>query len=210
MVLEACVENIEEAIKAQELGANRIELCDNLSQGGTTPSAGTITIAKSILKIPIVVIIRPRSGNFVYSSTEKEVMKKDIEFCKSVGVDGIVTGALNENDEIDIDTMRDFVHIAKPLKITFHKAIDESRDIIQEFLKLHEIGVDRILTSGGKNTALEGAENLNKMVNLSKGNIKILAAGNITYSNLSSHQEVINTDEFHGKHIVGNLSVRSS
>lgn len=205
MVIEACVESISEAIKAESLGATRIELCDNLSVGGTTPSAGTIKIAKHYLSIPVMVLIRPRGGNFVYSPVEIEVMKHDIELCKNIGVYGVVMGALTADGHIDIELMKQLIDLARPMSITFHKAIDETFKIMEEFKKLKMLGVDYILTSGGRDTALEGKEIINKMASLSDGNLTIIAAGKITKSNLTEHIEAIHTKEFHGQLIVGNL-----
>jgi copper homeostasis protein len=206
MILEACVENLSEALKAESRGANRIELCDNLYVGGTTPSAGTIQMAMKALNIPVMVLIRPRSGNFVYSDLEVNIMKHDIEVCKQTGVQGIVIGALKTDHSIDVELMEEFIRLARPLQVTFHKAIDETPNIIEEFKKLMELGVDHVLTSGGHGNAREGSEVINEMVRVSQGKVKILAAGKITETTLNEHIEGINTDEFHGKLIVGNLS----
>lgn len=206
MILEACVENLSEALKAESQGANRIELCDNLYAGGTTPSAGTIQMAIKALKIPVMVLIRPRSGNFVYSDLEVSIMKRDIEVCKRTGVQGIVIGALKTDHSIDIELMEEFISFARPLQVTFHKAIDETPNIIKEFEKLMRLGVDHVLTSGGHGNAREGSEVINEMVRISYGKVKILAAGKITKTTLNEHVEGINTDEFHGKLIVGDLS----
>jgi copper homeostasis protein len=206
MILEACVENISEALKAESLGAGRIELCDNLHVGGTTPSSGTIRMAKHHLSIPIIVLIRPRGGNFVYSPVEVEVMKKDIEVCKQIGVFGVAIGALKNDHSIDIELVKELIALARPLQITFHKAIDETGDILREFKKLQGLGIDSVLTSGGKETALVGEEVINSMVRLSKDKLNIIAAGKITKSNLTPHIERIQAKEFHGKFIVGDLS----
>ncbi len=205
MILEACVENISEAIKAESLGAGRIELCDNLHVGGTTPSSGTIRMAKHHLNIPIMVLIRPRGGNFVYTPVEIEVMKKDIELCKEIGVHGVALGALKADGTIDLELTKELIALAKPLQITFHKAIDETNDIIREFKKLQDLGIDNVLTSGGKETAIVGVDVINSMAQLSKAKLNIIAAGKITKSNLTSHIEQINAKEFHGKSIVGDL-----
>ena len=205
MIIEACVENISEALKAESLGASRIELCDNLLVGGTTPSAGTIKIAKHYLSIPIMVLIRSRSGNFVYSPGEIEVMKHDIELSKNIGVHGVVMGALTADGHIDIELMRQMINLARPMRITFHKAIDETFKIMGEFKKLIPLGVDYVLTSGGKETAMEGKETINKMVEIAQGKLTVIAAGKITKSNLTEHIEAIGTKEFHGQLIVGNL-----
>lgn len=205
MIIEACVENIGEAIKAESLGATRIELCDNLHAGGTTPSAGSIKMAKHYLSIPIMVLIRPRAGNFVYSPVEIEVMKHDIELCKTIGVHGVVIGALTNHGRIDLELMKQFIELARPMRITFHKAIDVTKNILKEYKKLQDLGVDYVLTSGGKETAMEGAENINKMVSLAQGKLTVIAAGKITKQSLTSHIEVLQANEFHGQMIVGDL-----
>ena len=206
MILEACVENINEASLAQSLGAHRIELCENLAVDGTTPSAGTIAVAKKLLDIPIMVLIRPRGGNFVYNQHEIDIMRHDIEVCKRIGVQGIVVGCLTSDKKIDLSTLEALIKIASPLEITFHKAIDETLDIVAEFKKLLQIGVDRLLTSGGKPTAIEGRDTINELVHLAGDKIKIIAAGNVEKANLPILQKQIRTNEFHGTKIVGSLT----
>jgi len=205
MILEACVENHGEAVKAESLGAHRVELCDNLSIGGTTPSFGTISVTQERLTIPIMVLIRPRGGDFVYSKDEISIMKQDIKVCKELGVQGVVLGALTNEGTVDMDIMSELLLIARPMSITFNKAIDETPNIMIEFGKLLDLGVDRILTSGGKDTALEGANVINEMIQIANGKVKVLAAGKITADNLSEHQKRLNTNEFHGQMIVGDL-----
>lgn len=206
MIIETCVENINQALRAESLGANRIELCENLRVGGTTPSAGTIAITKNILNIPVMVLIRPRGGNFIYSNNEIEVMKHDIEICKKIGVKGVVIGALTKEHTIDIDLVNELVALAKPMEVTFNKAIDTTFNILQEFKSLLKTDIDRVLTSGGSKTALDGSGIINEMVNLSNGKVKIISAGKIHHPDLPGLQKIINSDEFHGKKIVGNLS----
>ena len=206
MVKEACVGNINEALRAESLGADRVELCENLRVGGTTPSAGTITISKKILKIPVMVLIRPRSGNFNYSTNEIEIMKLDIELCKKIGVQGIVIGALTKENSIDINLTNEFVKLARPLKVTFHKAIDFTSDVITEFKSLMNTDVDSVLTSGGAETAFDGKEIINEMLRISNGKIKLITAGKVAHSDLPALQNVINAQEFHGIKIVGDLS----
>lgn len=206
MVLEACVENINEALLAESLGANRIELCDYLSIGGTTPSAGTIAMAKKLLHIPIKVLIRPRGGNFNYSSNEIEIMKHDIKVCKDLGVAGVVLGVLTEEKMIDIELLHELTTLARPLEITFHKAIDETENILYEFKRLMGCDIDSILTSGGEKTAFLGQHIINEMVKISNGNIKIIAAGKIIKKDLPELMSIIHTTDFHGKKIVGNLT----
>ena len=206
MIIEACVGNINEALSAEALGASRVELCENLRVGGTTPSAGTIAIAKKILIIPIMVLIRPRGGNFVYSCDEIEVMKHDIEVCKKIGVSGVVIGALTKKHALDISLVNELVKVARPMEVTFHKAIDKAYNILEEFKRLLNTEVDRVLTSGGEKTAFDGRNTINEMVKISNGKIKVISAGKVHHLNLPKLQSIIHCDEFHGKKIVGNFS----
>lgn len=205
MVIEACVENINEALRAESLGANRIELCENLKIGGTTPSAGTIAIAKKVLSIPIMVLIRPRGGNFIFSKNEIEIMKHDIGVCKEIGVHGVVIGALTRDYGIDFNLTKELAELARPMEVTFNKAIDKTFNILKEFKMLLNMDVDRVLTSGGAKTAYDGREIINEMVKEANGKIKIISAGKIHHSDLPKLGKIIDSDEFHGKKIVGNL-----
>jgi copper homeostasis protein len=206
MIKEACVEGFGEAMRAQDLGADRVELCENLAVGGTTPSVGTILACKKYLKIPVVVMIRPRGGNFIYDAAELEIMAEDIRASISAGADGIAIGLLNNRGEIDMPNLRTLVKQAGPMQVTFHKAIDVTRDIEKEFLRLCDSGiVHHVLTSGGAATAMEGAGMLKKMIALSEGRITVLVAGKVTDLNLDNLAGLIPAGEFHGKKIVGNL-----
>lgn len=206
MVLEACVETFEEALKAESRGADRIELCDDLSVGGITPSYALLASVMKQIKIPVMVMVRPRGGDFVYSSAEIKVMKQSIEVCKSLDVMGVVFGILDKKNQIDIATTRMLAHWAKPLEITFHKAIDDTPNPVHSAEILTEIeGISRILTSGGKTTALEGSEVINEMSKITAAHLKILAAGRITSENLKEISRILNVDEFHGRKIVGHL-----
>ncbi|MBR8700840.1 Copper homeostasis protein CutC [Fusobacterium sp. DD29] len=202
MLKEKCIGSFKEAIEAQKLGADRVELCDNLEEGGTTPSYGTIKMTVEKLDIPAFVIIRPRGGDFYYSPEEIEIMKEDIKICKSLGVNGVVLGVLNRDNTINYEVTKELVTLAKPMEVTFHKAIDELRNPEEEVEKLASIGVDRILSSGTKPTALEGAEILNKMLEKANGKIKIVVAGKVTKENLKEVSTKIPSTEFHGKKIV--------
>ena len=203
---EACVENLREAIRAEELGADRIELCADLSVGGITPDHETIKKAKSELSIPVMVMIRPRGGRFIYSDTELEAMKDSIDFCKKTRVHGIVFGFLSIDNQIDAATTLIMAEYASPMEITFHKAIDETPDPEESVKALLSIkGITRILTSGGKTTALEGSEKINRMIEIAGERIIIMAAGRITNENLAGISALIPGKEFHGRKIVGNL-----
>ena len=202
MIREKCIGSFLEAIEAQELGAERVELCDNLTEGGTTPSYGTIKMVVEKLNIPTFVIIRPRGGDFYYTPEEIEIMKEDIKVCKNLGVKGVVIGALNRDNTINYEAIQDMITLAKPMSVTFHKAIDELKDPISEVKKLAKIGVNRILTSGTKETALEGKEILKKMIKEAGDEIIIIVAGKVTKENLDEISTLIPTKEYHGKKIV--------
>jgi copper homeostasis protein len=205
MLREACVENLSEALIASERGADRIELCENLAVGGTTPSYGTIVTCKKHLSIPVIVMIRPRGGDFVYSSPEVDSMLEDIRICRKAGADGIATGVLTSAGEIDMQILRRLISGAGSMQITFHKAIDETRNIETEIQKLKDTGIYRVLTSGGAPTALEGSLTLNKLIQLTAGKLVILTAGKVTSDNLETLSRLIPSTEFHGRKIVGDL-----
>lgn len=202
MIKEACVESFSEAVLAEKRGADRIELCDNLSQGGTTPSYGTIKTTLEKIKIPVFVMIRPRGENFCYNRNEIEIMKQDIEMCKSLGVKGIVLGVLDKNSEIDYPLLKELVDLASPMEVTFHKAIDELENPLSEIKKLASSGVKRILSSGTKAKALDGKEVLKKMIEEAGEDITIIVAGGITSKNLGEISKEIVSTEYHGKKIV--------
>lgn len=202
MIYEACVGSIEEAILAKKKGANRIELCDNLEEGGTTPSYGTIKICKEVLDIPIACMIRPRGGDFNYTKEEIKAMIEDIKVCKELKVESVVFGVLKKDKSLDIENMKLLCENAKPLKIVFHKAIDEMSNPLEIVDTLYELGVNRILTSGTKNTAFEGKDILNELIQVCKDKMKIVVAGKVTKDNIENLSKLINSDEFHGKKIV--------
>lgn len=202
MIKEACVESLIDALEAEKRGADRIELCDNLSQGGTTPSYGTIKVALSTLKIPVFPIIRPRGGDFYYTPDEIEVIKEDIKVCKSLGVKGVVLGILTADKKIDFKTLAEFMELAKPMEVTFHKAIDELEDPTLVIDELINIGVKRILSSGTKPTALEGKDILNKMIEKAGDRLTIVVAGKVTKEILPEVSSLIPAKEYHGKVIV--------
>lgn len=202
MIREKCIGSFLEALEAQELGAERVELCDNLAEGGTTPSYGTIKMVVKKLNIPAFVIIRPRGGDFYYTPEEIEIMKEDIKICKELGVKGVVIGALNRDNTINYDAIKEMIDLAKPMSITFHKAIDELENPVTEVKKLANLGVNRILTSGTKETALEGKNILREMIKEAGEDIIIIVAGKVTKDNLNEISNLIPTKEYHGKKIV--------
>lgn len=201
-VKEVCVESFQEAVLAAAAGATRIELCENLSCGGTTPSYGTIKKTIEKLQIPVMVMIRPRGGDFCYTNDEFEIMREDIRMCNLLGAAGVVFGLLKPNQTIDIERTKELVNLARPMPVTFHKAIDETKDILQSVIHLKNIGIDRILSSGGETTAFEGSEILLKMIEIAGDQMKIIVAGKVTWENFEEIKNLIPSDEYHGRRLV--------
>ncbi len=201
-VKEVCVESYNEALRAVEAGATRIELCENLSLGGTTPSYGTIKKCLEKLSVPVMVMIRPRGGNFIYSKEEFEIMQEDILQCKNLGAYGVVLGILDHSSHIDKDRTKQLVQLSKPMKVTFHKAIDISMNILDGVAFLKEIQIDHILSSGGQKTAVEGQRLLNQMIELASPQVKIIVAGKVTHENFDQVSKIIPSGEYHGRKLV--------
>lgn len=190
MYLEICANSYQSAKNAQEAGAYRIELCQELSVGGITPSYGLLKQVRDNLEISVFVLIRPRGGNFVYSDVEFEIMKHDIQLCKDLGCDGIVSGLLNNNKTIDIDRTQELIELSRPLPFTFHRAFDEVSNPLEAFLQLIDLGVERVLTSGQQTTAESGLEVLKELNIMSNGRIIILAGSGITPDNALKFKQI--------------------
>jgi copper homeostasis protein len=184
VLIEACVDAIDSALEAEAGGAGRIELCGELLQGGITPSAGLISAVWERVELPVFVLIRPRPGDFIYSSDELDVMLRDITYAREHDVDGVVLGALTPQGELDIGALSQLIDEAGDMEITFHRAFDYLRDQEVALEALIELGIDRVLTSGGAATALEGAATLAKLVQQAGNRIEILAGGGINASNV--------------------------
>ncbi|PJF40216.1 MAG: copper homeostasis protein CutC [Phototrophicales bacterium] len=197
LIFEVCVDSVESAIAAQAGGAHRVELCDNLVEGGTTPSAGTIAMARKHLDIGIQVIIRPRGGDFCYSDVEFEIMKYDIERAKQLGADGVVIGLLNPDGTIDVERTRELVDLARPMSVTFHRAFDMTRDPHQALEDLISLGIDRVLTSGQEISVLEGLDLIIELVKQADGRIIIMPGGGITERNVNKIVQASGVTEFH-------------
>lgn len=195
--LEICVDSITSALRAQEGGADRIELCENLAQGGVTPSAGKIAQAKRLLQIPVMVLIRPRKGDFLYSDLEFELMLDDIKRAKALNVDGIVSGVLLPDGNIDKTRTGWLVEAAAPLPFTFHRAFDMCREPWAAIGELAQLGVKRILTSGLRPTALEGINHLRTFTELAGDQISILACSEVTPDTIQPLLEIEGLHEFH-------------
>ena len=185
VIVEACVDAIDAAMEAEWGGADRIELCGELLQGGVTPSHGLIEAVWDQLSIPLFVLIRPRTGDFLYTADELDVMERDIRIARSLHVDGIVAGALTTDGDVDVAAMRCILDAARPMEVTFHRAFDFTRDQDAALDTLLDLEVDRVLTSGGAATALQGAECLARL-NLRAGSeLTVMAGGAITSSNVA-------------------------
>jgi copper homeostasis protein len=192
MRVEICVDSASGAFAAERGGADRIELCDNLMEGGTTPSAGCIKVARRGLKSGLQVIIRPRGGDFLYTQEEFEVMREDVRMAKDFGADGIVLGCLTAEGNIDIARVADLIQLARPLNVTFHRAFDMCRDPKQALEELISLGIDRVLTSGQEASCAEGAELIAMLHKQAAGRIIVMAGGGLTPRNV--HKFVASTE----------------
>ena len=195
MIIEICVESYEYALKAEKAEVNRIELCKDLHLEGLTPDYETAKKTIDSLNIPVFILIRPRAGDFTYSDEEFELMKSDIVKFKEMGCKGIVSGVLNDDNSIDIDRTKELVELSKPLEFTFHRAFDVVSDPFKEIENLIELGIQRVLTSGQKNKALEGLELLEELKNISKNRIVIIPGSGISNTNFKKFNSF---NEIHG------------
>ena len=197
IILEICSNSVDSAIAAQEGGAHRVELCDNLYEGGTTPSHASIELARQNLDIKLNILIRPRGGDFYYNKTEFEIMKRDIIHAKKLGVDGIVIGILNKDANIDIERLKQLIETAGSMSITFHRAFDMLNEPFIALQQLISLGVDRVLTSGLKNKAIEGVDLISDLVKESAGKISIMPGSGVNESNAKEIIEKTNVTEIH-------------
>ncbi len=197
MVLEICVDSIASARAAQSGGAERVELCSDLLEGGITPSSGLIGSVRDALVIPMFVMIRPRAGDFFYSQDELEIMKRDITAAKSYGADGVVLGLLLQNGEVDVEQTRALVELARPLEVTFHRAIDRTPDLSKSVENVIATGADRILTSGGSQTAAQGMDRISEMIARANDRIGVMVCGGIRKENVGKIARKTGASEFH-------------
>ena len=195
--LEICANSVESLIEASEGGAGRVELSDNLYEGGTTPSAGTLVQAKKRSAIPVFVIIRPRGGDFCYTQDELEIMLKDIELAKNHGADGMVLGCLNSDGTVDYESCSRLIEKCGDLPVTFHRAFDMTRDPREAFETVKMLGVSRLLTSGQKNKAIDGAGLLSELSNEAGDSLKIMAGGGINENNIVALAQQTKITAFH-------------
>lgn len=197
MTIEIVVYNFESALRAQEGGADRIELCDNPAEGGTTPSYGTIELVRQNVSLDVYVMIRPRGGDFFYSSYEFHSMKRDISQCQKLSVDGVVFGILNTNGTIDVKRCKELIAQARPLKVTCHRAFDMTRDPFEALEDCIEAGFDRILTAGQRAVAIDGAELIGDLLNKASGRIAIMAGSGVNEDTVEDIISKSKTTEIH-------------
>jgi len=203
MRVEICVDSVESALAAERGGADRVELCDNLMEGGTTPSAGAIKVAHDRLGIGLQVIIRPRGGDFLYSETELAVMREDVRIARDLGADGVVVGFLTGAGDIDVALTRGFIELARPLNVTFHRAFDMCRDPRKGLEDLIGLRVNRVLTSGQESGCMEALDLLADLHKQASGRIIVMPGGGITPRNVRRVVEATGVSEVH-------LSARST
>lgn len=195
--LEICTGSIDSCICAQKGGADRVELCANLSEGGTTPSYATIELAKERLKLEVMVMLRPRGGDFYYNDTEFELIRRDLLVCKKIGVKGVVFGILTKEGEVDKERCRELVEMAGSMEVCFHRAIDMTRDYYGAVKDVIDCGCKRILTSGQRNKALEGAENIALIEREFGEKIEIMAGSGINSDNVAEIVRMTGVNNVH-------------
>lgn len=199
--MEVCVDSITSALIAERGGATRLELCANLLEGGTTPSLGLALTVKTKVKIPVFALIRPRGGDFLYTDEEFQVMKMDVIAMCEGGIDGMVIGILKKDGSVDVDRCSELIDLAKSrsskIKITFHRAFDMTKDFEKAMEDIVSLGCERVLTSGQDSSALEGALNIKKMVDLANERIIVVPAGGIREKNIERILEATTAKEFH-------------
>ena len=209
LILEACVETIQQGLLAEKKHADRVEFCQRLDLGGVTPDHDLIRTVINKIKIPVKIMIRPRGGDFIYSDSEIDRMKSDIKYCKSIGVEEVVLGALNNNGEVDYSITQHLAKLAMPMKVTFHKAIDEVSNYMNALKTLSTMqNIDSVLSSGTKENALAGKDYIKIASEEFSETLNIIAAGSITNTNLKKIHSELNMKEYHGKKIVGDLILK--
>jgi copper homeostasis protein len=206
VLIEVVVDSVESAAAAESGGAGRLELCADLVEGGTTPSAGMIAECRDRVRIPLYVMIRPRGGDFLYSDAEFDVMRRDIRQARALGADGIVLGLLLPDGRIDAARTARLIRQARPLDVTFHRAIDVCRDPFEALDALAAMGVDRVLTSGQADSASGGLKTIARMVRHAANRMVILAGGRINEKNARRIVERTGVREIH---VRGARQVRS-
>lgn len=202
MILEVVVYNIESALNAQKGGADRVELCANPGEGGTTPSYGTMEVVRQALSVDVYAMIRPRGGDFVYSSEEYFAMRRDIEMCKRASMDGVVFGVLKPDGTLDKNKCKKLIELARPMKVTCHRAFDMTHDLMETLEDCIEVGFDRILTSGGQAQAALGTEMIAKLIQQANGRIAIMPGSGVNENNVAEIIKKTGAQEIHFSAVV--------
>ncbi len=197
MIIEICVEGIDGVTAAQEGGADRVELCASLLEGGITPSMATVRQAVALATIPVHVIVRPRGGDFLYSQREYETMLEDVVAIGGLGAAGVVVGCLTADGDIDEARMAELVDAAIDMPVTCHRAFDMTRDLDAAVEALVRCGVARVLTSGQRDTAIGGLPALRRTVAAAAGRLKVMACGALDASNIARVRDESGADELH-------------
>jgi len=201
MLLEIACFNLESALIAQKAGADRIELCEDYLSGGITPSEDIIEQARRKISIPLFVMIRPRSGNFIYNEDEFEKMKQAVIHCKEVGVDGVVLGILNSEGNVDREKCMELVKLAQPMQVTFHRAFDETKEPLNAMDEIISCGFHRVLTSGQRQFSLHGARLISSLIMKAGKRIAIMPGGGIRSVNISTLITETAATEYHSSAI---------
>lgn len=197
VLIEVCVDSVASAVAAERGGAQRVELCSDLLEGGITPSLGLLQVVRAAISLPLHVIIRPRGGDFCYSDEEFDIMRRDIEMAKRTGADGAVLGILLPSGRIDITRTRQLIEVARPMSVTFHRAFDMSADLHNSLDDVCQADANRLLTSGGEPDCLQGTLAISKLVQSARGRIHIMAGGGINTGNVAHILQRTGVNEIH-------------
>lgn len=197
VILEIAANSFQSCLAAQHGGADRIELFENLGEGGCTPSYGMLAYVKEKISVPVYVMIRPRGGDFLYSNDEFEIMQHDIEMCKKLGFTGVVFGMLDANGNIDVHRCKELLAVCGTMKVTFHRAFDRAKDLHQSIKQLIDLGFERVLTSGGEPNVEKGKEVITELQNAYGKNIVIMPGCGVTSANARTIVDYCNVNEIH-------------
>jgi copper homeostasis protein len=197
VLIEVCANSVASALAAQAGGAARVELCSALIEGGLTPSAAVIELAREQLRLKRHILIRPRGGDFCFDETEFALMKRDIAFCQQTGADGVVIGILRPDGSVDTERMRELIDAARPMSVTFHRAFDMAADAIRALDSVLELGVERLLTSGQRGSAMEGRVLIAELVKRAGDRLIVMPGAGINEINIRELIAATGAREFH-------------